>query len=211
MRIDIDAAVVDRGGADAGRVGGLVFERASRRLAGFLVRIDGAVPREVLVAAAGAARIEPARIALALAAGELADLPDARQRLYVEAGQDMEAEVAAAEAETGPPDTPDPEERPAPSAIPGIAFLPNMMIPIEVERSALGAGQVALEEGLRVIAADGEDLGQANAAILDEELQLIGLLVGDEDQLVVGYDWLDQLDENANEVTLTVTRAELAT
>lgn len=211
MRIDIDAAVVDRDGADAGRVGGLVFERASRRLSGFLVRIDGAVPREVLVAVEGAARIEPARIALTLAAGELADLPDARQHLYVEAGQDMEAEVAAAEAATGPPDTPDPEERPTPSAIPGIAFLPNMMIPIEVERSALGEGQVALEEGLRVIASDGEELGEANAAILDEELQLIGLLVGDEDQLVVGYDWLDQLDENANAVTLTVTRAELAT
>ena len=42
MRLDIDAEVVDRGGDAAGWLSGLVFERESRRVAGFLDRREAA-------------------------------------------------------------------------------------------------------------------------------------------------------------------------
>lgn len=209
MRIDFDAAVVDSGDATVGQVTGVVFERESRRVAGFLVRADGSVPREVFVMSGQAARIERERVTLALTGEEFVALPDARQHFYAEPGQDLDAEIAAAEAEMGLPDTPDPDERAEPSRIPGIAFLPNMMIPIEVERAAFPEGQVALDAGLRVITADGEELGHPGGVAIDDDAQLVGLVVGGDEEVVIGYDWLDQLDEDANEVTLTVTRGEL--
>ena len=47
MRIDLGAGVVDESGQAAGTLTALVFERESRRVAGFLVRVDGAIPRDV--------------------------------------------------------------------------------------------------------------------------------------------------------------------
>ena len=209
MRIDIDAEVVDRDGQPAGRLHELVFERESRRVAGFLILTGGGVPREVSVMPGQVGHVEQTRLTLTLSGEELARLPDARQRLYVAPEQDLEAEVAAAESETASPDQPDPDERPAPSAIPGVALLPNLMIPIEVERSAIAADHVALGEGLRIVTADGEELGHPGGVVINDDAQLVGLVVREDEELVIGYDWLDQLDEDAGEVTLTVDRAGL--
>lgn len=209
MRVDIGAEIVDRDGQPAGRLHELVFERESRRVAGFLIVSGGGVPREVFAMPGQVGQVEQGRLTLALSGEDLAQLPDARQRLYVVPEQDLEAEVAAAESETASPERADPDERPAPSAIPGLALLPNLMIPIEVERSAVTADQVALGAGLRIIAADGEALGQLGGAVIDDDARLVGLILQGDEGLVIDYDWLDQLDEDAGEVTLTVDRAGL--
>ena len=108
------------------------------------------------------------------------------------------------------PDTPDPDEEPAHSVIPGVALTPGMMIPLEVERTAFDEGQVPLGAGLRVVAADGEDLGWSRGVVVDEA-QLVGLVVGNgDDELVIPHDRLDQLDTGADELTLTVERGALA-
>lgn len=209
MRIDFDAAVTDSDGGALGRLSGVVFERESRRVAGFLVVTGGAAPRDVFVKAGQAAQIEQGRIALAVSGDDFAGLPDARQRLYVMPGQDVEEEIAAAEAEGEVPDTPDPDEEPAHSAIPGVALTPGMMIPLEVERTAFDEGQVPLEAGLRVVAADGEELGWSRGVVVDEA-QLVGLVVGaGDDELVIPHDRLDQLDTGADELRLTVERGTL--
>ncbi len=208
MRIDIGADVVDSGGAAAGKLSGLVFEREARRVAGFLVRVDGALPREVFIMPGQAARIEQGRVALALSGDEFAALPDARQHLYVTPEQDLAEEVAAAESASASPAIPDPDERPTPSAIPGIALVPNLFIPFEVERSAFGENEVALENRLRVITDDGEELGQFRGAVVNDDAQLVGIVVGN-DERVIDYDRLDQLDDDANVLTLTIPRAAL--
>lgn len=205
-RIGLGAAVVDSGGDAVGRVSGLVFERESRRVAGFLVQTGDGVPREVFIRPGQAGQVDRDRVALTLAGEEFAALPDARQHLYVEPGQDLEAEVAAAEAEGDLPDTPDPDERPRTTAIPGVAFLPQMMTPIEVERDAFAPGQVALEEGLRVVAADGAAIGQLGGFVLDDA-QLVGITIRGKEDAVIEYNRLDRLDEGAGELTLTVEAA----
>ncbi len=210
MRIDIGADVVDNGDNSLGTLSGLVFERESRRVAGFLVRTGGGMPREVFVMPGQAGQIDQGRIALALAGDEFAALPDTRQRLYVAPDQDLEEEVAEAESPAASPEIPDPDERPVLSAIPGIALTPNLMIPFEVERRAFAEDQIPLEEGLRVITDDGEELGRFRGAIVNDDAQLVSIVVGN-DERVIDYDRLDQLDDNANELTLTIPRAALDT
>lgn len=212
MQVDIGAEVVDSEGATTGHLAALVFDRASRRVAGFLVRADGSVPRDIFVMPGQMARIDQERLALTLSGDEFAGLRDAREHLYVAPGQTIEEEIAAAkEAEDAGdlPDTPDPDEAPAATVIPGFALLPGLLTPIEVERSAIAEGQVALGEGLRVLAADGADVGQLTGVILDEA-SLVSIVVSGETRLV-GYDWLDHLDDGANELTLTIDSADLPT
>ena len=212
MRLDIDAEVVDRGGDAAGWLSGLVFERESRRVAGFLALLDGTVPREVLVLPGQVAHVERRQIALALPKDELDSLPDAFEHLYVAPGQDVEEEVAAAEAvepAEEPALVPDPDERPEPSAIPGFPLLPGYTTPLEVERSAVPESHIVLREGLRVIAADGDDLGHFGAAVI-VNTRLAGLILRGDEDLFVAYEWLDRLDDDAGELTLTVGRAELS-
>ena len=104
---------------------------------------------------------------------------------------------------------PDPDERPEPTAIPGFPLLPGYTTPLEVERSAVPESHIVLREGLRVIAADGDDLGQFGAAVI-VNTRLAGLILRGDENLFVAYEWLDHLDDDAGELTLTVGRAELA-
>jgi sporulation protein YlmC with PRC-barrel domain len=202
MRIDLDARVVNKDGAAVGRLHEIVFDRESRRVAGFLVVTGEVAPREVFVMVGQVAQVEQDRLELALSDEEVVALPDARQHLFVAPGQDLDAEIAAAESPTASPEVPDPDERPRFSAIPGIALTPNLFIPLEVERTILDEGQIALGAGLRILTAAGEEVGQLGGVVVNDEAQLEGLvLAGGEDQ-IIDFTLLDELDEDANELTL---------
>lgn len=203
MRIDLDTRVVNRNGESVGRLNEIVFERASRRVAGFIVLTEEVAPREVFVMVGQVERVEWDQLVLALSDEDVVALPDAREHLFVAPGQDLDAEVAAAEADTASPAIPDPDERPRPSAIPGIALTPNLMIPLEVERSVIGEGQIALSAGLRLIASDGAEIGQLGGVMLNDEAQLEGLIVAG-DGRIINYATLDTLDEDANELHVRV-------
>lgn len=197
-------AVVESGGAAVGRLVGMVFEEESRRAAGFVVRPGEGPPREVFIMAGQAGQVEADRIALTLSREEFVALPDAREHLFVGPGQDLAAEVAAAEAapEGAPPATPDPDERPRNTAIPGVALLPQMLTPFEVERTAFAANQLALEEGLRIVSADGETLGRLGGFVLNDAAQLAGVTLADRDGETIEYTRIDRLDEDARELVL---------
>lgn len=209
MEVRVGAEVVERDGAGVGRLAGMVFERESRRAAGFVVRVDEGTPREVFVMAGQAGQIDTDRIALTLGREEFDALPDAREHLFVESGQDLEAEVAAAEAgsDAALVETPDPDERPRASAIPGVALLPQMMFPFEVERTAFAEDQLSLEEGLRILDADGGEVGHLGGFVLNGAAQLEGLILSGGDGETIGYNRIDHLDEDAREVTLVAEGA----
>src|SRR2546423_10916220 len=100
--------------------------------------------------------------------------------------------MAAAEGEEPveePALVPDPDERPEPSAIPGFPLLPGYTTPLEVERSAVPASHIVLREDLRVIAADGDELGHFGAAVI-VNTRLDGLLLRGAENIFVAYEWL---------------------
>ena len=202
MRIDLDARVVNKDGATVGRLHEVVFDRESRRVAGFLVVTEEVAPREVFVMVGQVAQVEQDRLELALSDEEIVALPDARQHLFVAPGQDLDAEIAAAESPTASPEVPDPDERPRFSTIPGIALTPNLFIPLEVQRTVLDEGEIAFGAGLRILTAAGDEVGQLGGVVVNDETQLEGLaLAGGEDQ-IIDFTLLDELDEDANELTL---------
>jgi sporulation protein YlmC with PRC-barrel domain len=201
MLLDLTATVADREGRKVGALHEVVIERESRRIAGFLVRMDEGVPREVFVRAGQAARIERDLIALTLTAADFQALPDAREHLYVEPDDDLAAELDA-EDETYAVTTPDPDEQPRYSAALGIPVTPNMRIPIEIERTLLADDQVAFSDRLRIIAADGEEVGQLGGVVVNDEAQLAGLIVANTGH-VVDYALIERLDEDAGEIVLT--------
>ena len=211
MRIDLGAGVVDEGGQAAGTLTAFVFERESRRVAGFLVRVDGAVPREVFLRPGQVAQVEQQQLTLTLTGQEFEDLPDAREHLYVQPGQEVEEEVAAAEAVDSASDLaapPDPDEAPTPTTIPGFPLLPGFTTPLEVERTVIAEDQIALGEGLRVVGQDGEEVGRVVGATIDDT-RLVEVVVRGDEELLIHYDLLDQLDEDANELVLTADRDEI--
>jgi sporulation protein YlmC with PRC-barrel domain len=201
MLLDLTATVADREDRKVGELHEVVVERESRRIAGFLVRTDDGVPREILVRAGQAARIERDLITLTLSAADFQTLPDAREHLYVEPDDDLAAELDAA-GETHAVTTPDPDEQPRFSAALGIPVTPNMRIPIEIERTLLADDQVAFSDRLRIIAADGAEVGQLGGVVVNDDAQLAGLIVAYTGH-VVDYAMIERLDEDAGEIVLT--------
>jgi len=206
MLLDLTATVVDRDGKKVGELNEVAFERESRRIAGFLVRTNEGVPREVFIRAGQAARIERDLITLTLTAANFQALPDAREHLYVEPDDDLTAELDA-EDEAHTATTPDPDEQPRFSAALGIPVTPNMLIPIEIERTLLADDQVAFSDRLRIIAADGEEVGQLGGVVVNDEAQLAGLIVAYTSH-VVDYGLIERLDEDAGEIVLTAYNPE---
>jgi sporulation protein YlmC with PRC-barrel domain len=206
MLLDLTATVVDRDGKKVGELNEVAFERESRRIAGFLVRTNEGVPREVFIRAGQAARIERDLITLTLTAANFQALPDAREHLYVEPDDDLTAELDA-EDEAHTATTPDPDEQPRFSAALGIPVTPNMLIPIEIERTLLADDQVAFSDRLRIIAADGAEVGQLGGVVVNDEAQLAGLIVAYTGH-VVDYGLIERLDEDAGEIVLTAYNPE---
>lgn len=186
MRIELGSTVVDASGTAVGDVAGVVFEGESWRVAGFVVRMGGVVPREVVVAPGQVDEIDTDQLALTLEAAELELYPDARQHQYVEPGQ------GPAVTDDAPPD-----DAPVATIVPGFAMLPGMGIPLEVERSVIPDTRFTFGEALRAVTPTGEDLGQV-AAVAIEGARLVGIeLRGGQiipDRLLLG------IDEDANEI-----------
>jgi sporulation protein YlmC with PRC-barrel domain len=202
--IDLAARVVNRRGETLGQVHEAVVEVESEEVIGFLVMTDEVAPREVFLDMSQVGEIEAEQLSLDLTDEEFVALPAAREHLFVAPGQDVEAEIAHAESTTASQDVPDPDERPAPSAIPGIALTPNLMVPLAVERSVIGEGEIALRHGMRIRTDNGEEIGQIGGLIMDDEGRLIALtLLGEEGEAIL-FSVIDTVDDDANELIVLV-------
>lgn len=195
MRIELGSTVVDASGTAVGDVAGVVFEGDSWRVAGFLVRMGGVVPREVVVAPGQVDEIDTDQLALTLEAAELELYPDARQHQYVEPGQDP----ASSDGDAPPPD-----DAQVTTIVPGFAMLPGMGIPLEVERSVIPDTRFTFGEALRAVTPAGEELGQV-VAVTVAEARLVGIeLRGGRaipDRMLLG------IDEDANEILVAESDA----
>ena len=200
--INLAARVVNRNGEAVGQLNEVVIEIESRRVAGFLVVTEEAAPREVFVMVGQVAEIAPDRLVLDLADRDFVALPDAREHLYVAPDQDIEAEIAEAETDAASPAVPDPDERPAHSAIPGIALTPNLLIPLEVERDIIGDEQFTLRDGMRVRAHTGDQIGQLQGVIIDGESRLSALALTGNGVRTLAFDRVDSVDDDTSELIL---------
>ncbi len=204
MLINLAARVVNRRGEALGQVHEAVIEVESELLIGFLVMTDEIAPREVFLDIAQVGEIEPDQLSLDLSDEEFVALPDAREQLFVSPGQDVAAEIAHAESDTASPATPDPDERPISSVIPGIALTPNQLVPLAVERTVIGEGEIALRHGMHIRTDNGEELGQVGGLILDDEGRLLALtLLGEEGEAIL-FSVIDTIDDDANELIVLV-------
>lgn len=202
--INLSARVVNRDGAALGRLNEVVVEVESEQVVGFLVMTDEVAPREVFIDVGQIAEVEPTQLTLDLTDEEFVALPDAREHLFVAPDQNLDAEIAGAESTGSSPENPDPDERPAHSAIPGIALTPNLVVPVEVEREVIAEGEVALRDGMRVRTDEGEEIGQIDGVIVDDELQLLALtLLGTEGEAIL-FSAIDTIDDDANELIVIV-------
>lgn len=204
QRLRLAARVVNRQGEAIGRLNEVVVEIESRRLAGFHIVSDEAAPRELFVMVGQVAEFTPEQLTLDLSDDEFVALPDARQHLFVAPDQDLDEEIADAESGHASAATPDPDERPVPTALPGIALTANMLIPLEVERAIMDDGQIALRDGMRILTAAGEEVGQLGGVVVDGEARLLALLLGDEAGDLIDYNLIEAIDDDANELTLFV-------
>ena len=202
--ISLSARVVNREGAQVGRLNEVVVEIETEEIVGFLVVTDELAPREVYIDIGQLAELEPTQLTLDLSDEEFVALPDAREHLFVAPDQDPEVEIERAEASADPAAIPDPDERPQPSSIPGVALTPNLLIPLAVERGVIGEGQVALRDGMRIRTEEGDGLGQIDGVIVDDEVRLIALtLLGEEGEAIL-FSAIDTIDEDANELIIAI-------
>ena len=200
--INLAARVVNRTGEAVGQLNEVVIEIESRRVAGFLVVTEEAAPREVFVMVGQVAEIAPDRLVLDLTDREFVSLPNAREHLFVAPDQDIEAEIAGAESSAASPNAPDPDERPAPSAIPGIALTPNLLIPLEVERDIIGDEQFTLRDGMHVRTHTGDEVGQLQGVIVDNEARLSALSLTGNGVRTLDFDLVDTVDDDTRELFL---------
>lgn len=202
LRLSLAARVVNREGAAIGQLNEIVVELASRRIAGFHIVSDEAAPRELFVMVGQVTEFASDQLTLDLSDEEFVALPDARQHLFIAPDQDIEEEIADAESGHASVATPDPDERPVPTGLPGIALTANMLIPMEIERSIMDEDQVALRDGMRIIAADGEEIGQLGGVVVDKEARLLSIILNDERGDTIDYNLIEAVDDDTNELTL---------
>jgi hypothetical protein len=197
--ISLAARVVNRNGEAVGQLNEVVVDRESQRVAGFLVVTEEAAPREVFVMVGQVAEIAPDRLLLDLSDREFVALPDAREHRFVAPDRGVEEAIAGGATS---PTLPDPDERPAPSAIPGIALTPNLLIPLEVERDILGDGQITLRDGMHIRAHTGDDLGQLRGVIVASDARLAALSADGDGGRTIDYRLIGTIDDDASELTL---------
>lgn len=210
LRLSLGARVVNRDGELIGRLNEIVVEIASRRVAGFHIISDEVAPRELFVMVGQIAEFDSARLTLDLSDDEFIALPEARQQLFVSPDQDLDEEIADAESSSASADLPDPDERPVPTGLPGIALTANMLIPMAVERSIMDDEQVALRGGMRILSGDGEEIGHLGGVVIDGEARLLALALGDEAGDTIDYQLIGAVDDDANELAL-LTDDQIAT
>ena len=202
LRLSLAARVVNREGEAIGQLNEIVVELASRRIAGFHIVSDEAAPRELFVMVGQVTEFDSDQLTLGLTDEEFVALPDARQHLFIAPDQDIEEEIADAESGHASAATPDPDERPVPTGLPGIALTANMLIPMEIERSIMDEEQVALRDGMRIIAADGEEIGHLGGVVVDKEARLLSIVLNDERGGTIDYSLIESVDDDTNELIL---------
>jgi sporulation protein YlmC with PRC-barrel domain len=202
LRLSLAARVVNREGEAIGQLNEIVVELASRRIAGFHIVSDEAAPRELFVMVGQVTEFASDQLTLDLSDEEFVALPDARQHLFIAPDQDIEEEIADAESGHASAAAPDPDERPVPTGLPGIALTANMLIPMEIERSIMDEDQVALRDGMRIIAADGEEIGQLGGVVVDKEARLLSIILNDERGDTIDYNLIEAVDDDTNELIL---------
>lgn len=202
LRLSLAARVVNREGEAIGQLNEIVVELASRRIAGFHIVSDEAAPRELFVMVGQVTEFASDQLTLDLSDEEFVALPDARQHLFIAPDQDIEEEIADTESGHASAATPDPDERPVPTGLPGIALTANMLIPMEIERSIMDEDQVALRDGMRIIAADGEEIGQLGGVVVDKEARLLSIILNDERGDTIDYNLIEAVDDDTNELIL---------
>lgn len=202
LRLSLAARVVNRAGEPVGRLNEVVIEIASRQVVGFHIISDEVVPRELFVMVGQIAAFDAAQLTLDLADEEFVALPEARQQLFVAPDQDLDEEIADAESSGASADHPDPDERPVPTSLPGIALTANLLIPMAVERSIMDDEQIALRDGMRILSGDGEEIGHLGGLVIDGEARLVALALGDEAGDTIDYHLIDAIDDDANELAL---------
>lgn len=202
LRLSLAARVVNQAGEPVGHLNEVVVEIASRRIAGFHIMSDEVVPRELFVMAGQVAQFDAEQLTLGLSDEEFVALPEARQQLFVAPDQDLDEEIADAESANASAVKPDPDERPVPTGLPGIALTANLLIPMAIERSIMDEGQIALRDGMRILSGDGEEIGHLGGVVIDNEARLIALALGDESGTTIDYRLLGSVDDDANELAL---------
>ena len=202
LRLSLAARVVNHEGEAIGQLNEIVVELASRRIAGFHILSDEVVPRELFVLVGQVTEFASDQLTLSLTDEEFIALPDARQHLFIAPNQDLDAELADAESGHASAATPDPDERPVPTGLPGIALTPNMLIPMEIERSVMDEDQIALRDGMRIIAADGEEIGQLGGVVVDSDARVISIVLNDARGDTIAYGLIEAVDDDTNELIL---------
>ncbi len=204
MLVNLAARVVNERGEALGQLHEAVIEVESEQVVGFLVITNEVAPREVFLDIGQVGTIEPDQLSIALSDEEFVALPHAREQLFVAPGQDVAAEIAQAESDEASLATPDPDERPIASVIPGIALTANLLTPLAVERTVIGEGEIALRHGMRIRTDNDEELGQVGGLLLDEEGRLIAVtLLGEEGEAIL-FSAIDTIDDDANELVVFV-------
>jgi len=204
MLVNLAARVVNERGEALGELHEAVIEVESEQVVGFLVITNEVAPREVFLDIGQVGAIEPDQLSIALSDEEFVALPHAREQLFVAPGQDVAAEIAQAESDEASSATPDPDERPIASVIPGIALTANLLTPLAVERTVIGEGEIALRHGMRIRTDNDEELGQVGGLLLDEEGRLIAVtLLGEEGEAIL-FSAIDTIDDDANELVVFV-------
>ncbi len=201
-QLSLAARVVNRDQEPIGHLHEVVVERESQRIAGLHIISDEIAPRELFVMIGQVAAFTTDEITLALTDEEFVALPDARQQIFVTPEQDLDEEIADAEADTASPSTPDPDEHPVLSELPGIALTPNLLIPIAVERSIMDEAQIALRHGMRLLTGDGEEIGYLGGILVDPEARLQALVLNNLDADTVDAHLIGAIDDDANELFL---------
>lgn len=210
LRLSLAARVVNREGEPIGRLNEVVVEIESRRVAGFHIMSDEVVPRELFVMAGQVAQFDAEQLTLDLSDEEFVALPEARQQLFVAPDQDLDAELADAESADASAINPDPDERPVPTGLPGIALTANLLIPMAVERSIMDDEQIALRDGMRILSGDGEEIGHLGGVVVDGEARLLALALGDESGETIDHRLIGAIDDDANELTLLTDEQRVA-
>lgn len=210
LRLSLAARVVNREGEPIGRLNEVVVEIESRRVAGFHIMSDEVVPRELFVMAGQVAQFDAEQLTLDLSDEEFVALPEARQQLFVAPDQDLDAELADAESADASAINPDPDERPVPTGLPGIALTANLLIPMAVERSIMDDEQIALRGGMRILSGDGEEIGHLGGVVVDGEARLLALALGDESGETIDHRLIGAIDDDANELTLLTDEQRVA-
>ena len=81
----------------------------------------------------------------------------------------------------------------------------HLLVPLEIERAVIGEGEFALRHGMRIRTDDGEEIGQVEGVILDDEGCILALALLDEDGEAILFSAIDTIDDDAGELIIAMS------